>query len=326
VTIASLEDMPIERLPEGAAETLCTGWLTSLDFCRGYCIPPAQRAALWRNADGQVRGGCLYAEERSGLFRRLRIWGPPACGAGDLRELMRARRAQLAVVERVDPRTADGLVASSKRARERPALEDHVIPLGRSMEDYRRSLGPRMARRLPNYVRRLRREWAGRHQEIRLEGPAIGEAEFRSLVGLNRARMARKDVVSMWDEERIALRLSLARRSGLLVGVTCDGALAAGTLSYLHAGEAYLAIVAHDPAHDPLHPGMVALWLTIERLIAMGCDRYHLLWGRSSYKTRLGGLEQPFHEVTIYSSRFVSGSAGIGRLLGRIARRVGWSA
>ena len=95
------------------------------------------------------------------------------------------------------------------------------------------------------------------------------EAFFRDLAGLEEARV---DVVA-----------------------GSDGAPVAATLGFVGDGGYALYNSAYHPDHASSSPGMVILWLLIERTIQAGLAGFDFLKGDEAYKLRLGAAARPLY-------------------------------
>jgi hypothetical protein len=288
-----------ELLPEDheIAVQTAESWFTTLEFATLYGT--ADRAII-SSDDMGVRRVSFYSVERClWLFRKLRFVGPMRLSDDVLRNLMAKHNAEFVSI----PFLSHDALAKDDSHLERRFVrqgEDFIINLPGTMVDYMAGLGRQTRKHLPYYERRLRREWGARIRYRSSFEKDIDCENFKRLVQLNGMRMKHKGSRSAWTERMVKSRWMLATKSGLLSGIYLDGRLAAGTLCYLHRGEAYLVLIGHDPAHDSLNLGSVSLLKTIEQLIEIGCVRLHLLWGQSFYKRQFGGTDLPLFEVSVF--------------------------
>jgi hypothetical protein len=284
-------------------------WFSSFGFCSGYSEPPAQRAWIWCEEKGNLLGGCCYREKSlwGGLLKGLHIFGPVQLSSAQIRGLMRGQDAQLARIDRMgsvevslwgdDPFYVSHVSRTS---------EDMVIELPVLKEAYLNSLGKNARKQLPYYLRRLKKECEDGIEIICASGPEITQKMIDDLVSLNRERLSRKGIRHLWSEDLKRRRWLLAQEDGFFFGLQYREHLLSGVLSYVYPNEAYMVLIGHDRRHDSLRLGKLTLWLTIERLIEQGIRRYHLLWGRHSYKYQLGGIEHPLYEVHVFSNAYVA--------------------
>lgn len=304
-------------------------WLGSYGFSTLYAFPPATNAWVKTDNQAHVVGACHFVEQAwKGLFKSLHIFGPTDLGIQELRQLLRERRAAVATITCMGPEHVTRLPRSWARCTSSVVSEDIVLELPRSEEDYLRSLGQNARTQLPYYLRRVQKEWGKDYALFFARGSEITLELFTELVELNRGRIERKGTRHLWHPQLIKQRWRLAQECGLFCGLRRGNALVAGTMSYLHRGDAYFILIGHHTDYDRLRLGKLVLWATIKRLIHMGFDRYHLLWGKSSYKEQMGGQPSELSEVTVFRHpvaaslwhsdrlmhRFVSGIKKLGRI------------
>src|SRR5690606_22906735 len=67
--------------------------------------------------------------------------------------------------------------------------------------------------------------------------------------------------------------------------------------------EYYLDVLSHDSEFSDIGLGTLCCYLSVCECIRRGGRVYHFLWGRYDYKLRLGGVERPLFDVTLYRSR-----------------------
>ena len=307
-----LQDLSVSDLSDEMRKALSRTdwtWFSSLGFCSGYSEPPAERVWIWYEEKGDLLGGCCYREQSlwGGLLKGLHIYGPVQLNSAQIRGLMRRYDAQLAKIDRMgrgevslwgdDPFYLSHVSRTS---------EDMLIELPGSKEEYFNSLGKNARKQLPYYLRRLEKECEDGIEVICASGPQITEKMIDDLVSLNRERLGRKGIKHLWSEDLKRRRWLLAQEDGFLFGLQYREHLLGGVLSYLYHNEAYMVLIGHDMRHDSLRLGKLTLWLTIERLIEQGIRRYHLLWGKHSYKYQLGGIEHPLYEVHVFSNAYVA--------------------
>jgi len=276
-------------------------WFSSAGFAQSYWTHPAERVAFLEDRSGQVIEKCFYREDRwAGVFKEIGIFGPADPGSRLLSQLQQSRRAHIVKLCWVAAPNVPLDKGFWKSFAVRQRTEDYCIQLPESPSEYLQTLGSSTRKHLPYYVRRLSKEWDSRWDFEENTGANITYESYERLFELNRLRMDRKGHRSAWTEDLRRQRWGLAQESGLLCSLRFGGEIVAGTLSFLHQREAYLIVLAHDPQFDRLNLGNVSLWLTIQYLIRSSYDRYHLMWGRSSYKEQLGGKIQPLFDMMLF--------------------------
>jgi hypothetical protein len=180
-------------------------------------------------------------------------------------------------------------------------LEDIVLTLPNTAEDYLESLGKNTRRNIKRYTKKIEETLPTFKFEV-LEGEQVDLQTIRDIVNLNRARMAGKQKISIIneeDEERLFLH---ARKCGLVGVVKVDGKVCAGGISFRAGSNYFLNVIAHDPAYDDYWLGILCCYLTICACIARGAKEFHFLWGQYDYKYTLLGVKRDLDNITIYRS------------------------
>lgn len=180
-------------------------------------------------------------------------------------------------------------------------LEDIVLELPASVDEYRDRLGKSTRSYLNRYLNKLKRNFPSFRHEI-YEKQDIDEQHIREILRFNRQRMASKGRIPERSDEDAPPVMQLARECGLVSVITIDGRVRAGTINY-HVGNNYfLDVISHDPAYDEYRLGTLCCFLTVCTCILMGGSEYHFLWGRSDYKYRLLGAPRNLDDLVVYRS------------------------
>jgi hypothetical protein len=307
------------RLQESKDEN----WFASLGFAASYCAKPAQRVSFLEGSAGEVIEKCFYRETTwGGVFKQIEIFGPTDPGSSLLRQLQQRSRAHMMRVKWVTARDSPLGESPWKSFVIRQTTEDYCIKLPKTSAEYLQNLGSSTRKHLPYYLRRLQKEWGSEWDFEEKRGTEISEKSYERLFELNRLRMGQKGRRSAWSRHLQQQRWKLTQESGLLCSLRFQGQMVGGTLSFLHGHGAYLIVLAHDPQFDRLNLGNISLWLSIQYLIRSGYKRYHLMWGRSSYKEQLGGRIQPLYDATLFANSFV---AALWRVADSLMMLTGWS-
>jgi len=317
-----------------ALQSASTDWLNSFRFCTQYASPPATN--LWVCLDERLRVSkqCFYVEQTwKRWFTKLHIFGPTELTGNELQELLRERDAALATITCMGPEDVRRWSGPWHRWSSIVVNEDVVVELPRSENEYLESLGHNARTQLPNYLRRVEREWGTGFTTVWASGGEISLRMFTELVELNRMRIEQKGGAHLWSPQLIEQRWKLAQECGLFFGLHRNGELMAGTVSYLHRNEAYFILIGHHRQYDRLRLGKLALWLTIRHFIRQGFVRYHLLWGLSSYKLQLGGQPHALSELAVfrhssaaavwYLDRWTQGAMNSARRLVKECKAIG---
>lgn len=304
-------DLPISELSAEIRSRLRRlsdqNWFSSAGFAESYWAPPAERVAFLQDRSGQVIEKCFYREDKwAGLLKEIGIFGPADPHSRLLSELQQRRRAHIVKVSWMAAPNTPFRSSLWKSFAIRQTTEDYCIQLPSSSSEYLQTLGSSTRKHLPYYVRRLSKEWDSGWGFEENTGSDIAFESYERLFELNRLRMDQKGRRTAWTEDLRRQRWKLVQDSGLLCSLRFGNEIVGGTLSFLHEREAYLIVLAHDPQFDRLNLGNISVWLTIQYLIRSGYSRYHLMWGRSSYKEQLGGKIEPLFDMMLFPNSLVA--------------------
>jgi len=181
-------------------------------------------------------------------------------------------------------------------------LEDIVVPLPDTPEQYTSALGRATRRNLRRYMNRLRRDHPGMRHEV-FVGDAIPEEHIRTIFHFNRQRMAHKGKLSSLDDAEAERTIRLARLCGLASVITIDGRVCAGEICMRTGTHFFSHVGAHDPAWDEYRLGNLSCYLCIAECIRRGGREFHFLWGEYAYKYQLAGQRRELDHLTVYRSR-----------------------
>jgi hypothetical protein len=178
---------------------------------------------------------------------------------------------------------------------------DVVIELPDDYDEYFRTLSPAM-RRLRSAGRRLKQAYPG-YEALRFERNAITSQVVASVLNLSRERMTGKGDTWAYSTSDEARLVRLLQSFGMATLMVVDGKPIAGSLETRVGTECYGHVHGFDGRFAKYSPGLLCTLLEIDECIHVGVRRFHLLWGTSTYKARLGGKPQTLHAVSVYRSR-----------------------
>lgn len=181
-------------------------------------------------------------------------------------------------------------------------LEDIVLAMPSSTEEYLASLGGSTRSYIKRYLSKLRRDFPAFEHAVHERGD-IDEQHVKDIVSLNRQRMSGKGKTSGIDARDLDRIIRLAKECGMLSMVTIGGRVCAGTINYRIGNNYFLDVIGHDPAYNDYRLGTLGCYLTICECIRRGGHEYHFLWGRHDYKFRLLGQQRDLDHLTIFRSR-----------------------
>lgn len=180
-------------------------------------------------------------------------------------------------------------------------LEDMVLDLPATEQEYLSHLGKNTRRNLKRYGERLQRTFPS-FEFATFERDKIDQQDIRDIVQLNQARMACKHKKSIIDDAETERIISLTRSHGVIGVARIDGVICAGAISYQVGDHYYLSVLAHAPEYDDYWIGILCCYQTIQECIRRGGKVFHFLWGRYDYKSILLAQRRDLNHVEIYRS------------------------
>lgn len=199
-----------------------------------------------------------------------------------------------------------------------------VLPLPESVDAYVATLGKNMRRNLRRYMDKLKRDFPSFQWNVHERGQ-IEDAHVRSLMALNRARIAGKQKTYAIDDEEEKI-IALAKATGMVGVASIDGKVMGGGVGYLVGDCFYFKIIAHDPHYNDYSAGILSCYLLIGECIARNCREYNFMWNEYEYKFALGAFSRPLDHVVVCRSRWqyllhprVAGSVTINRYRHRLS-------
>jgi CelD/BcsL family acetyltransferase involved in cellulose biosynthesis len=181
-------------------------------------------------------------------------------------------------------------------------VEDIVLALPPSAEAYFDMLGKGTRRNFKRHLRQLEERVPGWRYRLAV-GRDIDEQAVRTIVELNRKRMAGKCKSSDIDDLETQRIIRLAKECGIVGVIEIDGRVCAGTIGFRAGDNYFLNVLAHDPAYDQYWLGILCCYHTICECIARGGREFHFLWGEYAYKYMLMGVKRDLDNLIVYRSR-----------------------
>lgn len=193
--------------------------------------------------------------------------------------------------------------ASARTAWAVPFSEDYVLTLPSTADAWRAQLSAQTREKLRYHLRRSQRKQPGLRFRL-LMADQITDAAMEAVIALNRARMQAKGQRFGLDAHDQHCLMAVMKERGQLALMEIDGVIGAGLLCTRAGADLFMHVIAHDPRHDDLRLGFLCCALTIEAAIGQQLQRFHFLWGRYDYKTRLGGQRRALFHVLLPRHRW----------------------
>jgi hypothetical protein len=179
------------------------------------------------------------------------------------------------------------------------ATENVVLTLPASEQEYFAGLGHATRKSIKYYTSKLKRSYPSFEFQT-YDSKTATELQIRTIIHLNRARMAGKRKVSAIDDKELQRKLRLVRECGIVGVATIDGRICAGSISYRIGDNYFMDVSAHDNAYNDYRLGTLCCYLTICSCIARGGKECHLLWGNLEFKARFQGVQHNLDHLVVY--------------------------
>ena len=180
-------------------------------------------------------------------------------------------------------------------------LEDVVLTLPSSEEEYLARLGRSTRRTIKYYKNKLLRSFPSFAYQV-YTGEAISKEQILAIISMKMRRMEQKNRAAFIPEEDLNGMWELIVQYGIVGIATIDGKICAGCISYRVGRNDFMNVLAHDPQYDDYRLGTLCSYFAVCDCIARGSAECHFQWGQDDYKFRLLGVTRRLDDVVIYRS------------------------
>ncbi|MGZ3238085.1 MAG: GNAT family N-acetyltransferase, partial [Burkholderiaceae bacterium] len=181
-------------------------------------------------------------------------------------------------------------------------LEDIIVTLPGSVDQYLASLKKNTRRNIKRYTNRLQSNLPGFSYGVYVKQD-IKEQDIRDIIKLNHARMSDKNNISALGEAETEKMIKLVRECGMICVARNDGKVCAGAISFRVGENYFLKVLAHDSRYNDYSLGILCCYHIICECINRGGREFHFLWGRYDYKYTLLGVQRDLDYLAVYRSR-----------------------
>lgn len=182
-------------------------------------------------------------------------------------------------------------------------LDDIVVHLPNTVDDYTRSLGKSTRHNVRRNLRNMQRDCPSFATDI-YEAGNIPTPLLHEIIRIKRDRMSSISRVSYIDEAAADRIVTLAKTYGLVCVLSSQGKIIAATINYRIGDDFFLDVITHDPSFESLRAGTACGYLSICESILRNGTRYHFLSGMNDYKFRLGGVLKKYQKSVFFRSRW----------------------
>jgi hypothetical protein len=180
-------------------------------------------------------------------------------------------------------------------------LEDIVVDLPDTQQEYLASLSKAMRKNIKRYLNKMQLDLPSLQHKVFVAGE-IEDRHVRDIIELNKARMQGKQKLSTYDALETKQIIDLAKQCGFIRILQLDGVIVAGEICTRIGNHYFSHVGAHDPLYDEYRLGALNCYLTICECIKRGGKQFHFLWGQYDYKYSLRGVQQDLDHVAVYRS------------------------
>jgi hypothetical protein len=199
-------------------------------------------------------------------------------------------------------------------------LEENVLVLPATREQYTAKLNQNLLKRLQSGERKLKRDHPGHRFQI-LRRNEVTEPILRQVLALASARMAAKQQAAYIRDEDVGKILQLIHVYGFVGTLTIDGVIRGGNIFYGVGRRYFMHVIAHDPDYDKYMLGHVVQYSSACHCIDLGGSECWLMGGGRENKSRFRAYPKYLESVDIYRSR-LQYLLDAHRVMGGAARRL----
>jgi hypothetical protein len=181
-------------------------------------------------------------------------------------------------------------------------LEENVLTLPRTRDEYTASLNQNLLKRLQAGERKLKRDYPGYQFQI-LKRTQVTDEILRHVVDMAGARMAAKQQSAYIHAEDLGKIRQLIHRYGFVGILRIDGVIRGGNIFYGVGRRYFMHVIAHDPDYDKYMPGHMVQYLAACYCIDMAGHECCLMGGGRENKGRFRAVPKYLDSVDIYRSR-----------------------
>lgn len=281
---------------------LAESWYGTPDHCMLYSSNPSRFVAVWHKSSDnrEIVSACFFSYAKYPIFgKQVLINGEASINMSQIIRLLLTTKLKILTVQ-----IPEESIVSYKmpwwRGRLQLSDSDWIVPLPKTLEDYFANLGRTTRKHLKTYLQKFNKQLTT--DKIILRETQIQYSHISSLINLH--KYCRDDVGKEFTitEDQVQRRFVMSQKTGMFCSRWVDGKLIGGTLSFIHKSKVYLSLVAHDPAYNEYHTGLICLLDTIQYLIENKYTHYNFHFRYSPFKTRLGGQEHHYYKLVVFSN------------------------
>ena len=184
------------------------------------------------------------------------------------------------------------------------ALDDVIIPLPESMDDYMKSLGKKTRRHIKVKMNLVASDFPGFEVQY-VEKSDITFEQIEKIASLNRNRMNSLRIKSYLDDRECKSLYQYAITSGFGSLSICaiDGKMVGGYIIFIIGEHAYVYNGGYDISYSKYSMGQLALIYTIKYCIEKNVKYCHLLDSMHGYKLHLGGIVHDLCTLRVFRNK-----------------------
>lgn len=185
-----------------------------------------------------------------------------------------------------------------------PSVEENIIYLPSTPEQFMSSLGTSTRRNLRSSERKLLKSFPSFRYEIR-HGAEVPEQTIREIFALSDLRMEVKKQNKYLEGKNAECIVRLVQLHGYVGIATINGRICAGNICYCVGTRYFMHIVAHDPEFDVFMLGKLSLYWASCDCINRGGRECWLMGGGRRHKSRFSAQTKHLNTIIIFRSRLI---------------------
>lgn len=183
-----------------------------------------------------------------------------------------------------------------------PSVEENIIYLPATPEEFIASLSPSTQKNLLTSQRRLVRDHPTFEYSIHA-GADVGDEVLHEIFSLCDQRMDVKHKSHYIDRHAAESIIRLARLHGYVGLTKIDGRLGSGNIWYKAGGRYFMHILAHDPRYDGYKLGNLQSYWSLCDCIAHGGRECWMMGGGREHKSRFTAKTKHLYSTIVFRTK-----------------------
>ncbi len=180
---------------------------------------------------------------------------------------------------------------------------DIVIEFPDNVEEFNKRLGKKTRKTLRYYTNKLEKNF----EDFSFHALARDEIDpeiISTISKFNRIRMKKLKITTAIDREFEQNTILFCKQYGIVGFIKANQKIAAGAVCYEVGEHSYGEILAYDESFSDYRVALICAYSIMTKLIERGSRIFHMSFGESEYKFRLGGIREPVYTLSVFRNNY----------------------